>query len=312
MAVTTINSLPPEIREHYNLGLLSTPQRDHIHTLAAEQREMPENAGDIERFQRYEALNPALTPLDEDGETPEPDDLNSEIIEARVRPYGAFVAVTDQVTMHRHDPVLSSIVLRQNQQIHDTEDTLTRNMLLASAGSVNAANGLNGDVPTNISETDVNQVTEQLDNADAKKIMSSIQGENRFGTSPVSDAYPALASKELISSLRSVGGWTDKAHYPNDRTVASSEYGTIRNLRFFLSSAGAVEQNASANGQNVYDIIIPGMESYGIIKMSENSVEFIYKAPQDPLNRVATAGWKMWYASAILNDAWITRLRVTR
>ena len=62
-----------------------------------------------------------------------------------------------------------------------TEDQLTRDMLASTATMYNCTGGNNGDLPTNLSLSDFDEVTSTLLTNDAWMILDSIGGEDKFG-----------------------------------------------------------------------------------------------------------------------------------
>ena len=54
-------------------------------------------------------------------------------------------------------------------------------MLAAGAAFINCVGGVNGDNPTEITQTDVQTVVRTLLNNNAYTIMDNIEGENKFG-----------------------------------------------------------------------------------------------------------------------------------
>lgn len=62
-----------------------------------------------------------------------------------------------------------------------TEDQLTRDVLAATATIYRCTGGTNGDLPSNLSLSDIDTVTAALMSNDAWKILESQIGEDRFG-----------------------------------------------------------------------------------------------------------------------------------
>jgi len=62
-----------------------------------------------------------------------------------------------------------------------TEDQLTRDMLASTATLYNCTGGGNGDLPTNLSLSDIDEVTSALLTNDAWMMLDSIGGEDKFG-----------------------------------------------------------------------------------------------------------------------------------
>jgi N4-gp56 family major capsid protein len=209
--------------------------------------------------------------------------------------------------------VLNEAAARLGVSLRQTEDELTRNMLAGTAAFINCVGGVNGDSPTEISPSDVQTVVRTLLDNNAYTIMDNIEGEDKFGTSPVRDAYFALCSTQLTGDLDSVPGFVQKNQYPAPMNALRSEWGAIGNLRFLISSIGSVTTNASALGANVYNIFCVGMEAYACIEQDGYSASFIYRPPiyDGPLALNASVGYKFAEVPRILNDAWVINLRAT-
>lgn len=215
--------------------------------------------------------------------------------------------------MQNQDPVLNEAAARLGISLRQTEDELTRNMLASTASFINCVGGVNGDNPTEISRSDVDEVVRTLLNNNAYTIMDNIEGEDKFGTAPVRDAYFGLCSTQLTGNLDNVSGFIQKNQYPSPMNALRSEWGAIGNLRFLVSSIGSVAANASANGQDVYNIFCVGMEAYACIEQDGYSASFIYRPPiyDGPLALNASVGYKFAEVPRITNDLWVINLRAT-
>lgn len=197
--------------------------------------------------------------------------------------------------------------------MRQTEDELTRNMLAATASFINCVGGTNGDNPTELTRADINEVVQTLATANAYTISDSIEGELRFGTAPVRDAYFVMASTRLIPDLQNVAGFLHKSAYPNQDRVLRPEWGTVDNTRWLLSSIGSVTNNASLLGNDVFNCFVAGMEAYACIEQDGYSAKFIYRPPiyDGALALNASVGYKFAEVPRITNDAWIINLRCT-
>ncbi len=169
------------------------------------------------------------------------------------------------------------------------------------------------DVPTEITRTDVDTVVRALLNNNAYTIMDNIEGEDKFGTAPVRDAYFALCSTNLTGNLDNVAGFIQKNQYPAPMNALRSEWGAIGNLRFLISSIGSTSLNASSLGATVYNIFCVGMEAYACIEQDGYSASFIYRPPiyDGPLALNASVGYKFAEVPRITNDLWVINLRAT-
>jgi len=186
-------------------------------------------------------------------------------------------------------------------------------MLASTASFINCTGGVNGDVPTEITRSDVDTIVRALLNNNAYTIMDNIEGEDKFGTAPVRDAYFALCSTQLTGNLDNVAGFIHKNNYPAPMNALRSEWGSIGNLRFLVSSIGSVSANASSLGADVYNIFCVGMEAYACIEQDGYSASFIYRPPiyDGPLALNASVGYKFAEVPRITNDLWVLNLRAT-
>jgi N4-gp56 family major capsid protein len=273
-----------------------------IHKIPAMKKNMPRNGGTTLRMRRYNPLNTALVPLGNSGVTPPAQLLTAVDIDARISFYGTYVQLNEQVTLQNQDPVLNECAARLGVSLRQTEDTLTRDMLASTASFINCVGGVNGDSPTEITRSDVDEIVRTLLDNNAYTIMDYIEGEDKFGTAPVRDAYFALCSTNLTGNLDSVSGFIQKNQYPSPMNALRSEWGAIGNLRFLVSSIGSISQNASSLGQNVYNIFCTGMEAYACIEQDGYSANFIYRPPiyDGPLALNASVGYK--FAEVKLSD----------
>ncbi len=209
--------------------------------------------------------------------------------------------------------VLNQAALRLGVSLRQTEDELVRNMLASTASQINCQDGAGLDSPTPLTLSDISRMTSRLLSNNGYMFTSSIEGEDKFGTSPVRNAYLALCNTALTTTLNGIQGFVSQSNYPSQQKVLESEWGSINNMRFLVSSIGSVSPNASSLGNDVYNIICAAKEAYACIKQDGASAQFIYRPAylSGPLAQNVTVGWKMAEVPRILNDAWLGNLRCT-
>ena len=215
--------------------------------------------------------------------------------------------------MQSQDPVLNECAARLGVSLRQTEDQLTRDMLASTASYINCTGGVNGDSPTEITRSDVDVVVRTLLSNNAYTIMDNIEGENKFGTAPVRNAYFALGSTQLTGNLDNVSGFIHHTQYPSQMNILRSEWGSIGNLRFLISSIGSMYSSASNLGSDVYNIFCVGMEAFATVEQDGYSAQFIYRPPiyDGPLALNASVGYKFAEVPRITNDLWVINLRTT-
>ena len=311
--ITTSGILPPPVQQSFSYKLLAVPVPKMIHKIPAMLKRLPKHGGDTLRMRRYNPLQTATVPLGNSGIHPPAQQLTAVDIDAKVDYYGSYVLLNEQVQLNNQDPVLNEAVKRLGVSLRQTEDELMRNMLASTASFINCVGGVNGDNPTEIARSDIDEVVKTLEDNDAYMISDGIEGEDRFGTAPIRDSYFAMGNSRLIGDLEQVNGFIAKAQYPNQDRVLRAEWCSIGNLRFLLSSIGSFEENASLLGNRVYNIFVAGLEAYAAVEQEGYSAQFIYRPPiyDGPLALNASVGYKFAEVPRITNDAWVINLRAT-
>ena len=313
MSITTSCVLPAPIQQSFSFKLLSVAVPYMIHKIPAELKNFPRNGGTTFRQRRYNPLATAPVPLGPGGITPPPQQLTALNIDATIDFYGTFILMNEQVTLQNQDPALNEAAQRLGVCLRQTEDQLMSSMLVASSAFVNCVGGGNGDNPTEITRSDVDEIVKTLRGNNAYSFVTGVEGENRFGTAPVRDAYFGLGHTDLIGQLDAVTGFEQKWSYPNQQSTLDAEWGVIANIRYLLSSIGSITPNASLLGANVYNIFNCGRESFCAIEQDGYSCQFIYRPPiyDGPLALNCSVGFKFGEVPKILNDSWIINQRCT-
>lgn len=190
-----------------------------------------------------------------------------------------------------------------------------RDLYASSPAYVNATGGLNADQPSEITRSAVNNVERILLGANARTFLSSLEATDQFGTAGVRDAFIALASTDITPDLQNVDGVQLKINYPgNQDNLKPEEYCSIGRFRFFTTSEGIVEQNASLNGNDIYKVPMFGLESVAKIEQNTYSANVGYR-PAWVVSRVAQNAElyaKFAIARAITNQNWLSGLNCTQ
>lgn len=313
MSITTTSTLSAPVQQSFNYKLLAVPTPNMIHNIPAFKLQMPRNGGDTLRSRRYNPLNTAMVPLGNSGVTPNAQNLTALDIDAKISFYGTYIMINEQVTLQLQDPVLNEAAARLGVSLRQTEDQLTRDMLASTASFINCTGGLNGDSPTNLTRSDVDTVVQALLGNDAYSIMDNIEGEDKFGTAPVRDAYFAMCSTDLSKDMDGVNGFIQKNQYPSPMNALPSEWGAIGSVRFLISSIGSKTASASMLGATVYNIFVTGLQAYAYIEQDGYSASFVYRPPMydGPLALNCSVGYKFAASPRITNDLWVLNLRTT-
>lgn len=311
MAITTVAVLPPAVREYYDRLLLMTAYPALVHTRFAQKRELPKKNGDTIVFRRYARLSTVPIPL-VDGTTPPGASLSATDISARVDFYGNFVTITNQVEMTVEDRVLNEAARLLAQNLAQTMDEVTRDVLASTSSVLQCSNGTNGNTPTELTKADLDAAIKTLLGNDAEMISEVITGTDAFGTAPVRPAFWGYIDTDLLDDLEGVANFLSSANYPNNSRVLDNEWGSTSNIRWLYTSVGSVSSASPA----VYNNFIVGKEAYAVVHLGSESGEFYIEplgsaGSADPLHQRGTVGWQHPFVSRILNDAFMLNLMAT-
>jgi N4-gp56 family major capsid protein len=211
-------------------------------------------------------------------------------------------------------PVLNSAAARLGQAMRETQDVLVRDSLESSASIINCVGGGNGDLPTEMSLSDTDDIVALLQNNSGEYITNMIPGQLKIGTSPIGDAYGCMLTTRMIPVLNNIEDFTRKFQYPNVSETLQSEWGGVNNIRFFVSEQGSVTPNASLAGNDVANCFVTAKEAYKVVWQAGGKARFIYLPPgynNDPCMLRHTAGCSFYQGSCLNNDLWMLNARST-
>lgn len=311
MTITTTSVLPPAVREYYDRLLLMTAYPQLIHTKFAQKRVLPEKNGDTIVFRRYSRLATVPIPL-VDGVTPPGAPLSATDIKAQVSFYGNFVTITNQVELTVEDRVLNESARLLAQNMAQTMDEVTRDVLASTSSVLQCSNGGNGLTPSELTKEDIDSAVKILLGNDAEMISEVVTGANLFSTAPVRPAFWGYIDTDLLDDLEAVSNFLHSANYPNQQTVLDAEWGATGNVRWLYTSVGSV---SNANPP-VYNNFIIGKEAYAVVHLRSETGDFYIEplgsaGSADPLHQRGSVGWQHPFVSRILNDAFMMNLMAT-
>jgi N4-gp56 family major capsid protein len=312
--ITNIQNMAPELPLQFSEDLLSTPMFNLIHSFGADLHYAEANIGKTTRMSRYERLSTDGGQLDGSGIDPAPEVVVRSDIDCTMEIYAKTVVINEQVTLYENDKVLTKFTALCGQWLREKEDLLMRDLYASSVSYINCTAGGNGDQPSNIQRADVNNIERILLSNDARTMLEVVEGELRFATAPVRDAFIALASTDLTADLQSVDGVLLKAFYASQDGLRPEEYCQISRFRFFVSSKANKIPGASLLGATVYTIPMYGLEAAAKVEQNNYTATLGYRPPY-VVSSVAQNSQiyaKFAIARAITNQNWVSGLNATQ
>ena len=314
---TSTTQIPAEVNNFYDRTLLYRAIPLFVHTKWAQIRDIPRKAGTLTiKFRRYGNLTAATTPLSE-GITPVGSQLSVTDITATVAQYGDFITVTDVLDFESQDPVLMEAAEILGDQMGDTLDQITRDILAAGTNVYYAGTGhtLRNQVAAGelITLTLVQKAVRLLKNNKARRMTKMVDATTGYGTSSLNASYIGIVHPNTTFDLKNISQWVSVEKYASTAGIMEGEVGKLDEVRFVESTNAKVFTGLGAAGIDVYATLIFGSDAYGTTRISGEAVKNIVKplgsaGSADPLDQRATSGWKATFVAKILNDAFLVRL----
>ncbi len=315
-SITTTSALGPMILQSLAPSILYTPTPTMNYITVCDKISMPSNGGTTARFMRPRALKPPTVQLGNSGIDPPAQVPQRDIIDSQMAFFGTGCVINYQVILQDQEGVLAWVSDRLSVAFRQAEDLILRDFIVSAASPINAGGGSNSDNPTNLGLSDFSLVATTLDNNNAFKFVSGIEGSLRFGTGPQRSAYFMLSSTELQTDFDGLTGQGvfNNWNYSSNTSALQTEWGAVYNLRILTSSEAPVARGASANGQDVYYNTVLGKQAVTHINQDGDTMQLIYRDPfySGMLAQNATLAIRFSQAQALTQDTAIRNLLCTR
>lgn len=323
--VTDLSSSPDVTQAYYSKKLLTRAKYRNLHARFAESSDMPSREGKTVIMRRYAHLALALSPLTEGvaptGKTPSLDDF-----QATVYQHGDFIALSDYAQWTMKDAILQHWTMLLGEQEGYTIDAVDRDTAIAGTNVIRA----NGSQRTDISEivdfNDLDRAIRVLSNEGAEKHLGGNSGNMSENSYPTMAAYAAITLPDVVFDLQNINGFKWASEY---KGAADGEIGRYKQIAFFEapdpSSLGAGGKKYAGGGASsttvkntgsvadVYTILVFAKNGFTKVPLNGKSSSFISKplgsaGTADPLDQIATIGWKTIGARLITNQDWLCRI----
>lgn len=267
----------------------------------------------------------ALVPLTE-GVTPIGQKLDSRDYTVQLQQYGNYIGFTDVIQDTHEDfpAALREITDILGEQAAVTVETLRFNILKSGTNVFYANGSSRSAVNTPITLPLQRKVTRTLLRQNAQMITQVLKSSPAYNTQPIEAAFIALVHSDLENDIRDMDGFVSTKHYASV-TPFDGEIGAVENVRYIRSTVfapwpsagGAAGSMVSSNGTaaDVYPVIYLARDAFGTVALrGKDAAKIMIVNPSpsvtDPLAQRGTAGWKLWNATVILQDAFLVRLEV--
>ena len=323
--VTDLSSPPDVTQAYFSKKLLMRAKYRNFHARFAASSEIPGREGKTIIMRRWLHLALALSPLTEGvppaGKTPSLDDF-----QATLQQHGDFIALSDYAQWTQKDPVLQHWTMLLGEQEGYSIDAVDRDTAVAGT-TITYANGSARNTLTEIVDfNDLDRAIRTLANNGAETMLAGNHSNDTVNSHPVMAAWPAITLPDVVFDLQNITGFKWASEY---RGSAEGEVGRYKQLAFFQaadpSSLGAGGKKFASGGgasttvkntagtADVYTIMIFGENGFTKVPLTSQTSNFYAKplgsaGSADPLEQIATAGWKAISARLRTNENWLHRI----
>lgn len=310
MDLSTTSAISEEFKQYYDRTLLEAARPELLHNQFGQSRPIPARYATSIEFRKYALLAAATVALTE-GTPPSGSNADVTNVTASISQYGDFVRGSDVVETQAFDDHMNELAGVQGQQMGNTLDILTRNILVAGTTvQFGDAKGSRGQIgSTNyLDAVEIAKVVRTLSRLDAPKWPGALY---RAIIHP-DTKYDLQQDSTLQNFWRDAGQRGVEA----DNPLFSANLGRIFGVEFFETSNARVFLSLGLSGADIYATLVFGRNAYGVVELEELSAETIYHpkgsaGTADPLNQTWTNGWKASHTAVILDQNFLVRIEHT-
>ena len=277
------------------------------HDFGAQVKNVPMNSGKVVYFTRFTPLALQTTALSE-AENPTAIDMSASTVSATLAEYGGYTKVGSLYSMTSIEDGLREHVSVHGQNAGETIDRLIRTELASGATEQLAG----GKALSLISATDtltgleVRKAVRTLKNNKARKFDGGL--------------FRGIIGPYTAMDLMGNSEWLDAHRYTTSDAIERGVVGKLHGVEFVETNDQhyAVTAGLSTSATNVaavFSNFIFGSNAYGVIRLGSIAGSKIYvknpgsNSTDNPLDMYSTVGWKIPFATKILNSNWIINVR---
>lgn len=327
-ASTTQSTLTNTVKTYYDRLLLEMLKPQAKYYQFGVKKPLPTNEGKSVLWNRPIRLGIGFT-LSEGVPTSTPNALSTAKVSALIQQYGGFTAISDLVDLTSITDVqtMATEVLAQ-QAAETVERAIISECFIACSATANniphhlyktsggvyeewgTVSGLsvcsNGTVPGGPVGT-----VSCLNVIAVSDVRNAIYKLKALNAAPYEgNDYVAIVNTETANNLVGDSSWINFHQYaaPGQANLYSGEIGKIYGCRFVETNLGPVARGSndgSTASSLAYGTVIMGKGFYGVTELDGGIKTFTSQGPDkaDPLNQVTTKGWKIAFASKLLNTS---------
>ncbi len=327
--LTSSTTIPPAVASFFDRKLLMRAVPMLVHAQVGTRRSLKQRNGNTIVFRRFNALGLALAPIVE-GIPPTGSQLSKTDVSVTLQQWGDYVTVTDFGKATIESPILDEASEVLSEQAGQTLDALIRDVVAAGTnvfyGGAVASRASLTTTTHKVDTAILDRIIRNLRSNNAKQFREMISAGSKISTFPVRPCYVGITTPDVKFTLETLPGFISVEEYASNDGIMEGEFGAYKDIRFLSSSQAKTfaggggtavgDVKSTSSNADVGTLLVFGREAFGIVPMDGMSLENIIKplgsaGVGDPLNQLATSGWKHTGARVIFNDNFMARAEVT-
>ena len=295
--LTSTSGLSAKMAMYYSKRGLSKLRENLVIHQFGEKKELPKNNGkQVNWFRRVDSAADVNTISE--GTVPSPITLSANQVTAQLAQYGNFTQTSDLLEMTSIDNEIENAVDTLSFKAARSLDTLDRNIL--DAGSTIQYGG----GKTALSATAAADV---LTGAVVRNGVRALAVAN---TMPFDGGYFAWVvhpnnAYDLMGDT-AAGGWVNANTYVNTEGIQNGEIGRFMGAKFYQTTNVSSTATGTSGSANVYSTHVLSQGAFGVVEFDGSYQVYVKKSGEqdtsNPLNQYSTIGYKMTYATKMLDE----------
>lgn len=311
--MSTQTSLITPLQVFYDKVFLDRAKIELRHDFGAQTKNVPMHSGTVVRFTRFTPLALVTSALSE-ATNPAEVAMTATNVSATLADYGNVTNVGTLYSMTQIEEGLQEHIEVHAQNAGESIDRLIRQELASGATSQIVSGAT---LASDIMTTDVFSGVEIRKAVRTLKKNKAQRFENGL--------YRGIIGPDTAYDLFGDSEWLDAHRYTTSDAIERGVVGKLHGVEFVETNNQHKDVSAGLSGTpvtattagvvTVFSNFIFGKNAYGVINLASiTAPTVIVKNPgsgdtSNPLNMFSTVGWKMPFATKVLNSDWIINVK---
>lgn len=300
----------------YDRVFLERAKIELRHDFGATVKDIPMNSGKTVYWTRFTPLTVSTTALSE-AANPTAVDMTASTVSATLADYGGYTTVGSLYSMTSIEEGLKEHVSVYGQLAGEVIDTIIRNKL-ATGGTTLLVSTSTGGAAGSTTAISTIHTSDTLTGLEVRRVVRTLKNNKapKFDNGYYRGIVGAYTAMDLMGNSE----WLDSSRYTDSTPIKEGVIGRLHGVEFVETNnqhytlTGGFSTSAS-NVANVYSNFFFGKGAYATVNLGSNRGPKIFvKTPgandtSNPIDMYSTVGWKMPFATEVLNSNWLINLK---